>query len=147
MGGRNLGVVLAILVGACANNAPEKDAPVPLAESSAGPAGDGVQTTNFSGPGLVCGFGFAIVLDGEERLTQVDRLMDFLTYQLVSEDKSAVIYAGNAPQESDALVETGEGYPAYVALHLGSGGYTKAMADRILVAENLPSACKEQFGS
>jgi len=145
--GLDVAIALAILVGACANGPPESDSPPLFAESSAAATDEGTETTNFTGPGLVCGFGFAIILDDGERLTRFDRHMDFLIYRLVSEERTAIIYEGNAPQEAEALIETSESFPSLVALHLKNGGYTNALAGRILVKDKLPSACKDQSES
>ncbi|WP_296312261.1 hypothetical protein [Erythrobacter sp.] len=97
--------------------------------------------TRFVGPGVVCGIGFALALQAEERFTGFDRMMDFVTYRMESPAGSAIVYEGNAPQEADVLIKTGREFPSMVALHLDAGGYDKSLADRILIKDEIPRAC------
>ena len=91
----------------------------------------------------MCGLSFAIVLNSEETLEQFDRRMDFLTYRLSGVEKAAVIYAGNAPQEADKVIDAGGALPTKIALHLGLGGYTRKLGDRIMVKDEIPPICRD----
>jgi hypothetical protein len=101
----------------------------------------GLTITRFVGPGVVCGIGFALELQPDERFTGVDRMMDFVTYRLESPAGSAIVYEGNAPQEADVLIKTGREFPGVVALHLDAGGYDKSLAGRIITKDDIPQAC------
>jgi hypothetical protein len=100
-----------------------------------------LKVTQFSGPGMVCGMGFAIALQADERLVRSDSMMDFVTYRLEGPGRAAVIYEGNAPQEADAVIATGRRFPSLVALHLDEGGYDASLARRILTKGKVPAAC------
>ena len=100
-----------------------------------------LKVTQFSGPGLVCGMGFAIALQADERLVRSDSMMDFVTYRLEGQGRAAVIYEGNAPQQANAVIETGRSFPSLVALHLDEGGYDTSLARRILTKGKVPPAC------
>ncbi len=110
--------------------------PVPESEQQ-----DGLTITKFVGPGVVCGIGFAVVLQPKERIARFDRKMDFVTYRLEGETGTAIVYEGNAPQEADMLIKTGRDFPSVVALHLNAAGYDKSLATRLLVKDDIPQAC------
>lgn len=130
------------MIAGCADKATEPE--VFLAEETASQQIEGVETTLFDGPGLVCGAGFAIALTSGEQMTRYDRQMDFLTYELVAVGKSAVLYEGSYPMDgAQILMETGADFPSTIAVHLDGGGYSTALADRLLVADNYPSICRE----
>lgn len=97
--------------------------------------------TQFSGPGLVCGIGFALELKPDERLVRFDRMMDFVTYELSGPGREALIYEGNAPDAPNLTVETGMQFPSLVAIHLDAGGYDKSLARRIVTKDEIPQAC------
>lgn len=97
--------------------------------------------TQFAGPGLVCGLGFALVLTQDEQLVSMDRMMDFMTYELVAPGRGAVIYEGNAPGAADLMLETGQNFPSVVAVHLDDGGYDPSLARRLLTKDDIPSDC------
>ncbi|QDH34897.1 hypothetical protein [Porphyrobacter sp. YT40] len=97
--------------------------------------------TQFSGPGLVCGMGFALVLAPDEQLVSTDRMMDFMTHELVAGGRAAVIYEGNAPEPADVTLETGLDFPSVIAVHLDAGGYERSLAQRLLTRDAIPSNC------
>ena len=97
--------------------------------------------TQFSGPGLVCGLGFALVLAPDEHLVSTDRMMDFVTYELAAAGRGAVIYEGNAPGPADVTLETGLNFPSLVAVHLDGGGYDSSLARRLLTKDDIPPNC------
>lgn len=99
--------------------------------------------TQFSGPGMVCGIGFAIALQPDEQITRRDSRMDFVTYRLEGPDRAAVVYEGNAPQDAEVFIETGRRFPSVVAVHLEEGGYDKSLARRILTKDDIPKACAD----
>jgi hypothetical protein len=106
------------------------------------PARPRLMTTQFSGPGMVCGIGFAIALAPDEKITRYDSMMDFVTYRLEGPSRAAVVYEGNAPQDADVIIETGRSFPSVVAVHLDAGGYDKSLARRILTKDDVPRACE-----
>ncbi len=95
----------------------------------------------------MCGIGFGIVLEPNERFTRFDRMMDFVTYELKGPERAAFIYEGNAPQKADAIIKTGRDFPSVIALHLNEGGYDNSLAGRIQTKDDLPAACKSPAGS
>ncbi|WP_086607534.1 hypothetical protein [Erythrobacter donghaensis] len=97
--------------------------------------------TQFSGPGLVCGMGFALVLTPDEQLVSTDRMMDFMTYELGAAGRGAVIYEGNAPGPADVTLETGLNFPSLIAVHLDAGGYDRSLARRLLTKDDIPPNC------
>ena len=105
---------------------------------------DGMRTTVFEGPGYACSIGFAIDLGAEEKLTTSDRGMDFLTHSLASEQGGALLYEGNFPQAADGVIETGQSFPALVAIHLRDTqpGYTlEDIEPRIAVGKQFERIC------
>jgi hypothetical protein len=111
--------------------------PVPESERT-----EGVRTELFTGPGLVCGIGFAIELRPKEQMRRFDRMMDFVTYHLSGPQRGATIYEGNAPQDADAIIETGRRFPSVVAIHLDEGGYDKSLTRRVWTKDAVPKACR-----
>ena len=97
--------------------------------------------TQFSGPGLVCGLGFALVLAPDEQLVSTDLMMDLMTYELAAAGRGAVIYEGNAPGPADVTLETGLNFPSLVAVHLDGGGYNSSLARRLMTKDDVPSNC------
>jgi hypothetical protein len=108
---------------------------------------EGVRAELFTGPGLVCGIGFAIDLGPDEQMRRFDRMMDFVTYHLSGTQRGATIYEENAPQEADSIIKTGRQFPSVVAVHLDEGGYDKSLARRILTKGDVPAACKSKAPS
>ncbi|WP_459787161.1 hypothetical protein [Alteriqipengyuania sp. 357] len=108
---------------------------------------DGIDTTAFAGPGVVCGGAFAIALEPGEVLERYDRQMDFFTYRLFDLERSAVIYEGTAPQEADLVIEAQEKWPTKIALHLKDGGYSKDLSKRVFVRGSFPAVCRNQITS
>jgi hypothetical protein len=111
--------------------------PVPDAERR-----EVVQSTLYTGPGLVCGIGFGIELHQDEQMRKFDRMMDFVTYHLSGPQRAAIIYEGNAPQDADAVIKTGRRFPSVIAIHLDEGGYDKSLARRVLTGRSLPAVCE-----
>ena len=101
----------------------------------------------YSGPGAVCGSTFMLVLNTDETLTRNDPRVDFLTYLIEREDGSILLYEGNYPQPSEAVIETGGEHPTLIAIHeLGEDPAISAeeTKQRIVTGNEFENACSER---
>ena len=131
--------VIILFVSAC--SVPQLDEVASAARESSVVDEDGAARTVHVGPGVVCGLAFALQLRTGERITTIDRNMDFLIYELETFGQSALLYEGNAPQAADETIKTGEDFPSMIAVHRNDGGYPKTLVDRIVVGQNAKAAC------